>query len=275
MTDVAAAPATVADTANAVQQQNTATGTEWMTGIADEIKSAITAKGFKTPADVTQAWYHAQRAIGADKIPAPKDGVWDPVALEKLGVPKDPSGYQIKRPELPAGVTYDENFEKAALPILHKMGIPPAGAQALVDLYAGHVAQQGKAMADQQAAQATETVAALKTEWGKAYDQNIALAGRAVKHFGGDALVEALNTSGAGNLPELIRAMSKVGELLGEDTLKTGQSGGMMLTPAEALAEANKVMNSPEYTHPDKAIQMAAVAKAEALFAQAYPEQAA
>lgn len=272
MTETILAPA-VADTATPTTTRTDAQ--DWTTSLAPELKTLVTSKGYKTPADVVQAYSHAQRALGADKIPAPKDGVWDPIALEKMGVPKDPTGYQLKRPEMPEGLTYDENFEKAALPVLHKMGIPPAAAQQLLDLYAGQAVQQHQALSAAREAQGAEALGALKTEWGQAFDQNVGAAARAAKHFGGQELVDALNSSGAGNDPHLIRAFAKIGKMMGEDPLKTGRTQGSMLTPAEARVEANKLMKSDAYlTNKDPIAHKAAVEQVQLLMQQAHPEPA-
>lgn len=272
MTDQTVVAPVSTDTATA-----TAAPADWLASLTPELKTVVEAKGYKTPADVVQAYAHAQKAIGADKILAPKDGVWDPSALEKLGVPKELTEYQkaLKRPEMPEGVKYDEQFEAAALPVLQAMGIPPGAAQKLLDLYAGNIAAQHTAASKASEAAFAEGQAALKTEWGGAYDQKVTFASRAVLHIGGQELVDYMNTTGRGNDPMIVKAFAKVGEMLGEDTLKLGKSDGMRLTPAEALAEANKIMRSEDYSSADPTIRKLAVDKAQALFAQAYPEQRA
>jgi hypothetical protein len=269
MTDQTVVAPVTTDTATA-----TAAPADWLASLTPELKTVVEAKGYKTPADVVQAYAHAQKAIGADKILAPKDGVWDPSALEKLGVPKELTEYQkaLKRPEMPEGVKYDEQFEAAALPALQAMGIPPAAAQKLLDMYAGNIVAQHDAHAKASAAAQAESQAALKTEWGNAYDQKINFASRAVLHIGGQELVDAMNQTGVGNNPLLVKAFAKVGEMLGEDTLKIGKADGMRMTPAEALSEANKIMRSEDYNSPDPNVRKLAVDKAQALFAQAYPE---
>jgi hypothetical protein len=105
----------------------------WIGQLAPELRQLVETKGYRSPADVVQAYAHAQRAIGAAKIPAPRDGVWDEVARERLGIPGEPAGYQLARPQLPEGVPYDEAFEQAALPVAHKLGLMPHQVQGLLD----------------------------------------------------------------------------------------------------------------------------------------------
>lgn len=273
------APAVVADTA--VTPDPAVTATDWTTGLSDELKTAIASKGFKGPGDVTQAWFHAQKAIGADKIPMPKDGVWDPVAREKLGIPADPTGYKLTKPTMPEGLKWDETFEQAALPVAHKLGLTPAQVSGLMEFYAGHQGATFKTASEAQSAAAlaaettqAEALGALKTEWGLKFDPNLALASKAVQQIGGEKLVAALNESGFGNNIELVKAFAKIGAMLGEDTLTSGGAAKGVLTPAEAIAEANKLMQTEDYkTNNNPAMHKAAVEKVAQLMKMAHPDQ--
>lgn len=245
---------------------------DWTASLPEELKGVIATKGYKTPADVVQAYVNAEKLIGADKIIAPKDGKWDKTALAKLGVPDSPDKYQIKRPQLPEGMAYDEAFEKAALTKAHELGLMPAQVQNLLDLYAAQqVAQVGKMQEMAQQAQEA-TAILLKQEWGNAYGAKLENASKAMRMIGGDALAEALIETGAGNHPEIVRAFAKIGDMLGEDRIRQGQPSGFNMTPDEARTEANRLMAHEGYAnraHPEHA---AIVQKVQALFRQAYPE---
>lgn len=245
---------------------------DWVSSLTPELKQLVEAKGYKTPGDVVQAYAHAQRAIGADKIPLPKDGVWDEVARSKLGVPREPGGYKLQRPELPQGVAYDEAFEKAALPIAHKLGLTPSQVQGLLDFYAAHQSQSFQTAVRGRLDDETQAVGLLQQEWGGAYDAKVAQAARAARYFGGEPLIQFLNQSGMGNNPELVRAFAKVGSMMTEDTLKIGRSHGFSITPDEARREANKLMASPAYTSRDHPEHDSVVEQVQQLFERAYSE---
>ena len=266
MTDDAAVAANVAE-------ERRETG-DWVSSLAPELRQLVEAKGYKSPADVVQAYAHAQRAIGADKIPLPKDGVWDETARAKLGIPPAADGYELRRPELPDGLSYDEAFEKAALPIAHKLGLTPAQVQGLLDFYAGYQGEALQAAAHGRRQEETQAAGLLSQEWGRAYDAKVAQAARAARHFGGQSLIDFLNASGMGNNVELVRAFAKIGALMSEDTLKVGKAHGFALTPTEARREAAKLMASPAYTkrdHPEHAHLLEQVTQ---LFERAYEEEA-
>lgn len=244
----------------------------WTATLSPELRQIVEAKGYKTPADVVQAYAHAQRAIGLEKIPLPKDGVWDEVARAKLGIPREPGGYKLARPELPQGVNYDEAFEKAALPIAHKLGLTPAQVQGLLDFYAGHQAQSFQGVMRNRVEEETQSAGLLRQEWGGAYDAKVAQAARAARYFGGQELIEFLNQSGVGNNPELVRAFAKIGSMMSEDSLKIGRAHGFSITPEEARREANKLMASPAYTNRDHPEHASSVEQVQQLFERAYED---
>jgi hypothetical protein len=247
-------------------------GDDWTSTLTPDLKQLVETKGYKTPADVVQAYAHAQRAIGAEKIPMPKDGVWDEVARAKLGVPREPGGYKLNRPELPEGIVYDEAFEKAALPIAHKLGLTPQQVQGLLDFYAGHQAQAFQSGMRTRIDDETQAVGLLQQEWGPTYDAKVSQAARAARYFGGQPLIDFLNQSGVGNNPELVRAFAKIGSMMTEDTLKIGKAHGFSITPDEARREANKLMASPAYTNRDHPEHGTIVEQVQQLFERAYDE---
>ena len=244
----------------------------WVSGLTPELKQLVEAKGYKTPADVVQAYAHAQRAIGADKIPAPKDGVWDEVARTKLGIPKSAEGYELRRPELPQGVVYDETFEKAALPVAHKLGLTPHQVQGLLDFYAGHQGQSFQSAMRGRIEDESQAVGSLQQEWGPSYDGKVAQAARAARYFGGETLINFLNESGMGNNPELVRTFAKIGSMMTEDSLKIGKSQGFSMSSDEARREANKLMASEAYTKRDHPEHASTVEHVSHLFEHAYPD---
>lgn len=265
------------DTGGQQQQQ----ASDWTAGLAADLKDVVAKNGFADPAAVVKAYAGLQPMIGADKIPLPKDGVWDDFAREKLGIPKD-GAYKLNRPQLQEGMTWDENFEKAIVPVAHKLGLMPSQLQGLVEAYAAYQGVSHKTAAEALAKSQGEVTArlgewqkSLKTEWGQAFDQNVAVAGRAVQHLGGEALVALMNMELkdgglVGDHPDILRAFAKIGGQLGEAVLKTGQGGGQTMTPAQAEAEARKIMASPEYSSKDPKIREAAIAKVNELFGLQY-----
>lgn len=255
------------------QAQQAAGGSaDWVASLPEELKNVVTTKGYKTPADVVQAYANASKLIGVDKIPVPKDGVWDPEARQKLGIPADAKGYKYEKPVLPEGLPWDEKFEATALDAAAKMGLTNQQVQGLIGLFAAQRTAEFNGLASGREAEREQVAETLKSEWGNAFNAKIENASRAARYLGGDELIAALEESGAGNNPQIIKAFAKIGGMLKEDQMRQGTPSGFNLTPEEARTEANKLMASDAYTktgHPEHA---AVVQKVQALFRQAYPE---
>jgi hypothetical protein len=120
--------------------------------------------------------------------------------------------------------------------------------------------------------------AALKTEWGAAFEQNLGLAKKALAHYGNPALTAELERTGLGNSPELAKVMAKLGGQLSEDNLigrNTAPDGDRINSPTEAKQQISALRGDKEFLkayadnkHPGHAD---AVAKMTKLYEQAHP----
>lgn len=133
-----------------------------------------------------------------------------------------PEDYSFK---LPDGAEPDpaqaEQFTAFAL----ENKVPPELAQKLVDFHAEVMGKQVKAWTDTVNAWADQT----KNDpeyGGAAYDQNMAIANRALAEFGGPKLGEAARAYGWGNHPEFVRFMVNVGKALGAPSTEKGGGQG-------------------------------------------------
>lgn len=124
---------------------------------------------------------------------------------------------------LPEGLTVDEDLMGRFKEVAAKHRLPQEVAQELVSLQTEFMLKQVNAWEDM----TKEWVASAKSdkEYGGAnFDQNLAVAKAAVEAFGSEALVQALADTGAGNHPEMIRFMYKVGKAIKEDGFIRGDS---------------------------------------------------
>ena len=229
---------------------------EWAKDVPAEHHALLKAKNYKSPADVIVAYANAQKALSGDKVPIPKDGVWDADARKKLGIPDTAEGYAgaIKKPELPEGMTWDEGFEKAALPVAHQLGLTPKQLEGLMTFYGAHQAEQFKGQVAARQAETADAETVLREKFGPQYDARLSQAKRVVQQLGGADVAQALNETGAGNRPELIELFAKIGAMMGEDQLKSGASGAFGMGTEEAKAEIRKLQGHPAYMdkyHPE------------------------
>lgn len=141
--------------------------------------------------------------------------------------------------DMPEGIELDTQLMDQAQPLFKELGLNQEQAQKLVDFQASQVqaSQTGQAEAFNQ----------LKQDWqdqskndndigGDKFEQSVSDAREAIGKFGTPELTKLLNDFGIGNHPEMIRFMSKVGNLTREDV--PGSTG----SPTNAKADRVSIL---------------------------------
>jgi hypothetical protein len=160
-------------------------GDSWFTKLSADDQAYAANKGWKADTDpsvIMQSYQNIEKLMGADKagrtVMLPKDAN-DTEALntiyEKLGKPKDPSGYSI---ELPQGA--DTQFADTARGWFHKGNLTVDQAKFVTEQYRAFELDTIKKMQDDHATQ----VEGLQKEWGDKYDGNVETARAALKAAG-------------------------------------------------------------------------------------------
>ncbi len=159
---------------------------------------------------------------------------------------KDTSGDKTKdgAPEtyetfnLPDGVEMDKTALESFVPMAKQLGLSQEDAQALVDYEAKRVEEfvsnQETAWNDMQTEWRTATQSD-KEIGGPAFDQSLAHAKKFLGAYGTAELIEALDSTGMGNHPEIIRAFSRAGKAMSEDTLTIGGVSTTKKSPEDIL----------------------------------------
>lgn len=133
-----------------------------------------------------------------------------------------PEKYEFAAPE---GMELDEEALGAFEPVAREMNLTQEQAQQFVNLYGEQIARVQEA----QLAQWNKTVdgwldEAKKDEeiGGKAFSETLDTARKALSEFGTPELLKALDDSGMGNHPEVIRFAAKVGKAVSDDRIHSG-----------------------------------------------------
>lgn len=156
---------------------------------------------------------------------------------DRLGRPKDPTGYELTK-LVPAG--QDTKFAETAAGEFHKLGLTARQAQELTKWWNGHVEGATTAPAAENKAKYDAEVSTLKAEWGQNFEANTHLVDKAAEAFSMkpeqvEALKNAMGPAGA------MKFLHGIGQKMGvSDTFISGDgrqttfAGGM--TPDQAAA---------------------------------------
>jgi hypothetical protein len=228
---------------------------DWKTTIVPEDirQDPIFAK-YKEPGEAFRALVGAQKFLGREKLPVPKDANDKEtinLILKTLGHPENENGYTLPTDlQIPKDFPLNEELITEFKKVAHQHGILPQQFAGLYKWYmqkdmAAHQVLIKKADDDSKTAEND-----LRKEYGAAYKQKEALAQKLVKAFADDKAMAELTDliKGKGNNPGLFRMFVKIAEGLSEDQL-SGQPGGLTLTPAEAQSQIKKIKNDMKHPY--------------------------
>lgn len=157
-------------------------------------------------------------------------------------MPPTPAAAQSPSPTPPAPVVVPETYdlklpEKSSLDATDltriattakALGLTAESAAKLVQHDHELITAFESSLSDEWRTQQTEWVTALKSDpaiGGASFVENMELAKRAAERFGGKEFREALETTGYGNHPLLVKAFVAIGKAMADDKLAVGAAG--------------------------------------------------
>ena len=254
-------------------------GSDWMDSIPEELRGDPSLANIKDIGSLAKGYVHAQHMIGADKVAIPnKEAPQEELDAfyNKLGRPEQADGYQVPTENMP-DVPIDGDMANTFFQEAHRIGLSKSQAAALIRFNSEQAQSQIQAAEANFNSDMEKTEQTLRGEFGNAYDQNLQMAQKAARDFGGDELVDALNKSGLGNNPAVIRAFHNIAKVISNDEIIGG--GGrqsFVLSPADAkqaIAEKKRDPNFMNaYSDRDASGHADAVAEMGRLYESAFPE---
>ena len=226
-------------------------GNGFMEMIPEELREHPSLAPIKDVGNLARSYVNAQRLIGSDKVPLPANPTDEDLdnIYSRLGRPEDASGYEIATD----GTLITEEVASAYADVAHKLRLTPEQANGILEYYKGTIGQTEEEMQQIAAQQAEETAAELRREWGRAFEDKVALAKDVVDQFAGSEILQMRLEDGTmiGNHPAFIKAFAAIGDfkstVTSEDTISDG-AVNRQFTPAQAQAEVDAIMN--DKTHP-------------------------
>ena len=198
--------------------------------IPENFREEKSLENFNNMEDFVKSYLHAQKMVGADKIPVPNkhstDEDWNEV-FKRLGAPSSPDDYKYNFKDQEMDSEQVQEFNKTA----HKLGLLPKQAEGLIKFYNemnGNIA----ANQEEQAAQAQLNVETeLKKEFGPQFNKRLDQAKRlAVNSLGQDFLENTYLKDGSrlGDNLNVIKAFSDLADKLSEDPIIQGDGSSYM-----------------------------------------------
>jgi hypothetical protein len=224
---------------------------------ADTNKDFVATKGWKTGDDAISAVQNLEKLVGADKagraVIWPKDendkDGWKAIQT-KLGVPEDAKGYELK----PGESDGDAKLIERASGWFHARGIPKGAAQGLLEdirKYGAEITAEAETASKHQGEQ---ELAALKTEWGTAYDGKVEGARRFAQTLGINAeqMSKIESVLGTASFMKMFDAGGKkLGEAGGAGRTENTGGGMTQMQARERLEEARQKRSDGKMTQED------------------------
>jgi len=230
--------------------------------IPEGFKEEKALDNFNNMEDFVKSYLHAQKLVGADKIPVPNkhatDEDWNEV-FKRLGAPENPDDYKYNFKDQELDQNQVKEFNKAA----HQLGLLPKQAEGLIKFYNemnGNIASSEEEAASQ-AQLVTETE--LKKEFGPQFAKRLDQAKKlAVNSLGSEFLENTILKDGSrlGDNIKVIKAFSELADKLSEDEIIKGD-GSDYMTAKDIEKEINELTQEGSAywskTHPNhqKAVQ--------------------
>ena len=219
-------------TANTTTTQSTQP-VSWKTSISEEYRTNPNIEKFTEIDALAKSYINAVSMIGTDKIPLPgktaTDEQWNEV-YNKLGRPESPDKYTL---ELKTDVApVDENVIKTFANNAHKLGLNNKQAQGILEFYKQTLESSAKEMNVNMEYAQEQASNELRSEWGRAYDDNLKKAASVAKTYLEPELLDTQLRDGSrlGDNPKIIKAFANIANLLSEDKIVGAEGEGVMQT---------------------------------------------
>lgn len=198
--------------------------------IPESFKEEKSLQNFNNMEDFVKSYLHAQKMVGANKIPVPNkyatEDDWKEV-YDKLGRPETPDGYKYSFKEDEVDPNQLKSFNETA----HKIGLLPQQAEALIKYYNDMNVAQNEGLEKKADEIQFQVETELKNEYGPKFNKVMEDAkALASNTLGSDFLNNTILKDGSrlGDNPQIIKMFVGLSEKLSEDQLVQGDSIGYM-----------------------------------------------
>lgn len=252
------------------QTQETQTQDHWTKGLADvDLQGNPTMQKYASPEDAHRGHLELVKTLGKDRIVWPADendeAGWANIH-EKLGVPKESSGYDLEAVQMPEG---GGAFNKAQFQeILKSSDASKKTGDVLWKAYTDSLKGAYSAAATDLTSKTNAMIATLKQEWGEAYDTNRDRGQSVIDTFAGDTETAEFLTAQLQGDARGQRFLADLGSKFSESSIGGFQNKPQFtLTPDQAKEELATIKGSSDYQSDNIRVRGPAIDRANDLMA--------
>lgn len=242
--------------------QAQAVDADWTSGLADDAKAFVEAKGFKGIGPIIESYCNLEKLRGVPedrllKLPEKMDAEGMASVYDRLGRPEAPDKYTRA-----LGEGFDDDVFKGIASKAHELGLNDTQFSGLQEITAGLADELTK----KQEAAAVEAF----DGWRAKNEQSFNAAARMMANMG--VSDESLDGILSGDKTALYDFLGKVASRSAEGDIVKGESpdGGFSMTPAAASAKAQDLLSDEDfmktYTSNNQRIRQPAIDRLESLY---------
>lgn len=227
------------------------TPADWRTTLPEEIRADPSLKDLADVPALAKSFINAQKLIGTDKIPKPRDD-WTEDQWRQfyqgIGAPDKPEGYELPKDlKLPDGLAVVPEELDAWRKEFMAAGLTKKQANRILANYFARAGTEFTKAATDRTAATTQAELALKQEFGDQYDANLDIARAALKKFGSESLANQMVSTGLGSHPDMVRLLLKIGKMTMEDSAHGAGENLIVGNATQAQSEINNLKTDAKF----------------------------
>ena len=255
----------------------------WRDGLSDDLRAHPSLKNFQDVGGLAKSYVSQSELVGRKGVilPNENDAADQARFYGELGRPESVDGYDLGDFAPSEGLSWSDDLQVSMLGSMHELGLTNDQVNGVIRAYAEGQTSQLDEFNQSVDQSNTSVEQELRREYGNTYDAKIDLGNRAFALAAGDQMddvrqIVLADGTMLGNNKPFIKLFTKLGESLGEDSLRgSGSPQSFSKSPEQAQGELSqlaidesfqKILMDASHPEHERVVQRRAD-----LYEQAYP----
>jgi len=239
----------------------------WKDFIPEDIRGSDSLSKFTDVGALAKSYINAEKMIGKDSVVIPTTEEEFQEVYTKLGRPENFEQYEFADPEnLHPLAEIDPGIQDKFLKAAHDMGLNQSQVTSFNKWYYELINSQASDAQREEEVFVEDNRNALKQVWGEKLDGNLEMVSRAITQFGGQDLLQKIESTGLAADSSFIQLMHKFTTSLTEDTGFVPNNQSQQASTESLKEEVVSLMGSPSYMNRDDPAHDMTVRKVQNLY---------